>query len=138
MDKKPGDKFKEGMSVQEIENFGKKFRLELFYSVLFILAAFFGALMYAPGWSVFLGGIGGIVGIWIPDKVGMLVEGIYSFLKKQNAAVTWIIIGVSYVIAIFLPMLIYLIAGLGASHALYFSAVKAEGPKPPSDHPPVE
>ena len=41
MDKKPNEKFKQGMSVQEIENFGKKFRLELFYSVLFILARLF-------------------------------------------------------------------------------------------------
>ena len=86
-----------------------------------------------------LGGIGGIVGIWIPEKVGMLVEGIYEFLKKQNVAVTWIIVGVCYIVAIFLPMLIYLIAGLGASHALYFSAVKAErNPPPPSENPPEE
>lgn len=135
MDEKPEEKRKQGMSVQEIENFGRKFRLELFYSVLFVLAAFFGCLMYAPGWSVVLAGIGGIVGIWIPSHVDMIASGTYSFLKKQNAAVNWIVVAISYIIAIFLPMIIFFIAGLGAAHALYFSAMKHDETPPPTDSP---
>jgi hypothetical protein len=138
MENKPGDKPKEGMSVQEIENFGKKYRLELFFCVIFVLATFFGTVVYDAGWSILLAGIGGVVGIWIPEKIGSLTVSTYDFVKKQKPAVRWVIAAVCFLIAIFIPMLVFLDVGLACSYTFYYSAMKSNGPRSHDDKPPEQ
>ncbi|MDN3508242.1 MAG: hypothetical protein P0S94_04910 [Simkaniaceae bacterium] len=125
MDKKTTDKLKEGVSVQEIENFGKKYRLELFFCIIFILATFFSRFLYGLGWSVFLAGIGGIIGIWIPKKIERATIGCFRFLRRQKSMTRWILAGVCFVLSVFLPPLVFAIIGLVAGHALHHNAMKS-------------
>ena len=75
-DNNMGDKIKEGVSVQELENWGKKYGFEITFLVYFILASIFTFVFFGPHWSIYLAGIGGALGVWLPGIFGFttLVE----------------------------------------------------------------
>lgn len=105
-------KFKEGMSVQELENFGKKYHFEIFFILYFVLATLFTFAFFGTTWSIFLGGIGGILGIWLPNKVEKAAKAVFQFVYKQEKPTRLILAVVVAVIAIFLPPLIFFFMGL--------------------------
>jgi hypothetical protein len=79
-------KLKEGVSVQELENFGKKYRFEIFFVVYFLLATLLTFIFFGAAWSVFLAGVGGILGIWLPKKIEKAAKAAFGFVFKQENA----------------------------------------------------
>ena len=118
MDKKP----KEGVSVQEIENFGKKYHFEIFFAVYFLVATLLTFIFFGAAWSIFLAGIGGIIGIWIPNKVEKALKGAFQFVYKQEKATKLILAIVGVVVSFFLPPLIFFFLGLVGGSAMYKAA----------------
>jgi hypothetical protein len=105
-------KLKEGMSVQELENFGKKYRFEIFFILYFILATLLTFLFFGATWSIFLAGIGGILGIWLPGKIEKAAKGAFRFVYKQEKVTRVILAVVGAAIAFFLPPLVFFFTGL--------------------------
>lgn len=103
---------KEGMSVQELENFGRKYRFEIFFLVYFILATFFTFVFFGAAWSIYLAGIGGVLGIWLPAKVEKAAQGSFHFVLKQEKMTQIILAVVGVVVAFFLPPLVFFLLGL--------------------------
>lgn len=101
-----------GVSVQQLENFAKKNRLEVFYSIAFILSAIFTFLFFGTAWSIFAVAIGGVLGTWFPKKVGGLFSSVLEFVFKQERVTQLVLAGVGWVIAIFLPPVVFAFLGL--------------------------
>ena len=124
-------KIKEGVSVQEIENFSKKYHFEIAFTLYFILATllsffwkFFGTTL-----SLFLMGIGGILGVWLPSKIKKATGAAFRFIKKQEKATHLIVAALGLLIAIFLPPVIFFLTGwLGGAgmRQIYSSELKKE------------
>lgn len=113
MAKQEGDK-KEGVTVKELENFGKRYSFQIFFCLAFILASFFSFVFWGAAWSVYLAGLGGVVAIWIPAHVNRIIQSTFRFCYKQEK-VTRIIIGCAgIIVSIFLAPLIFLSIGLMA------------------------
>ena len=116
---KTGDEKKEGVTVQQIENFGKNHRIEIFFCIVFILSSFFSFLFYGPGWSIYAAGLGGVVAVWIPKLIGRASHGVFHFCASQQKVTRIVIAVVGFVLSIFLPPLIFLCIGLMAGKSLH-------------------
>lgn len=101
-----------GVSVQELENFAKKNRLEVFYSIAFILAAIFSFVFFGRVWSIFAVAIGGVLGAWFPKQVGNLFGSMLQFVFKQERVTQLVLAGVGWLLAVFLPPVIFAFLGL--------------------------
>ncbi len=113
MAKKLMDKFKEGVSVQEVEDFARKYTMEVF-SVLAILIAAISSMydfFVGPKFTIAFLTIGVILGIFFPAPVERGLKQFYSFSYKQEK-MTQLILGiVKIVVALFIPFVIF--GGLG-------------------------
>jgi len=109
---------KEGVSVQEIENFAKRHRFEVFFALVFILASFFSFMLWGPGWSILLLGVGGIIGTCFSEKVASLFRKIFQFIFKQEETIQIILGIVVLIFSIFLAPILFLIFGLFAGKSL--------------------
>lgn len=126
-------KLKEGVSVKELEDFAKKHRFEVFFCLSFVLAVFFSFVFFGPGWGVVFGGIGGILGVVFPMKVGVFAGKIFAFIFKQERT-TQIVLGVvSLIVSIFLPPLVFLLLGLHGGRSMHNRATEAYTDLPPTD-----
>lgn len=105
-------KLKEGVSVQELENFGKKYHFEIFFVLYFLLATLLTFIFFGAAWSIFLAGVGGILGIWLPGKVEKAAKGAFHFVYKQEKATKLVLAIVGVVVSFFLPPLIFFFLGL--------------------------
>lgn len=108
-------KLKEGVSVQELENFGKKYRCQIFLVLYFLLATLFTFIFFGAAWSVFLTGIGGILGVFVPDKIQTIKKATSQFLSKQENTTKLVLGVVGVIFALFLPPLIFFFIGLFSS-----------------------
>jgi len=115
---------KEGVSVQEIENFGKKYRFELAFLVYFVLATFFTFAFWGATWSIYLCGIGGVIGIWLPEKVATVARATFRFVFKQEKITQIILAIVGVIISIFLAPLIFLSIGLMGGMGMFNQGYK--------------
>lgn len=105
-------KLKEGVSVQELENFGKKYRFEIFFVLYFLLATLLTFIFFGAAWSIFLAGVGGILGVWLPSKVDKAAKGAFQFIYKQEKATKLILAIVGVIVSFFLPPLVFFFLGL--------------------------
>ena len=124
-------KVKEGVSVQEIENFSKKYHFEIAFTLYFILATLLSLLweLFGTKFSLFLIGIGGILGVWFPSKIKSATASTFRFIKKQERTTHLIVAVLGLLIAIFLPPLIFFLTGwLGGAgmRQIYSSDLKKE------------
>lgn len=103
---------KEGVSVKEIGEFTQKHRFEVFFCVAFALACLFSFVFWGPGWGVLLAAIGGIIGVLIPGKVEHLAKTVLHFIFKQERTVQIVLGVVGWILAIFIPPLVFLCIGL--------------------------
>ncbi len=119
-------KLKEGVSVQELENFGKKYHFEIFFVLYFLLATLLTFIFFGAAWSIFLAGIGGILGIWLPNRVEKAAKGAFHFVYKQEKATKLVLAIVGVVVSFFLPPLVFFFLGLFGGTGLRRAASKVE------------
>ena len=117
-------KLKEGVSVQEIENFGKRYRFEIFFVIYFVLATLLTFLFFGAIWSIFLAGGGGILGIWLPKKIDKAARAAFQFVFKQEKATKLILAIVGVIISFFLPPLVFFFLGLMGGTGMHSAASK--------------
>jgi len=110
----PMDKFKEGVSVKELENFARRYMTEGFLILSIVIATLSSVFDFftGPGWSVFFAGIGIIVSTAFPAQIHKLIKPLSQFLKKQEKTVQIIVGIVRLIFAIFIPFLLFAEAGL--------------------------
>ncbi len=108
----PSNKQKDGISVQEIENFGKKYLTELVFIIYFLLAAFFSSFFFGPRWCLYLAAVGGILGAWLFKKCDSIVHKALRFTCKQEKVTRMVFCLVGFIVAIFLPPLFFFLIGV--------------------------
>jgi hypothetical protein len=115
---------KEGVSVKEIEDFARKHRFEVFFCLLFILAAIFNFFsFFKAGWSILLSAVGGCLSVAFPTKVDSLLKKMFQFLFKQDATLQLVLGVVCLIIAVFLPPVIFVLMGLFGGRYMYQMAM---------------
>lgn len=122
MAKKMFDKLKDGVSVQEVEDFARKHTTEVFSILAIIIGAISGwrDFFTGPGLTIVFTAIGTILGILFPAPVEKGLKQLYSFTFKQEK-MTQIILGVvKIVIAIFIPFVLFGVLGLLAGASFHY------------------
>jgi len=129
---------KEGFSIQEIENFTKKYRFQLFFSIAFVLACLFSYIFFGTGWSVFMGALGGILGVVFPGVVDKVMGSSFRFVGKQERITQMVLAIVGLVLAVFVPFIYFLMLGGmgGIAIAHHYAKGFAEGSSGGSDQKP--
>lgn len=114
---------KEGVSVKEIEEFTKKYRLEVFFCILFILSCIFSDMFLSLFWSIIGVTLGAVLGVLLSYKIDLFSKSIFNFVFRQDKT-TQIVLGVvSLIIAIFLPCLVFFLLGIHGGKSMYHKAM---------------
>jgi len=115
------DKIKEGVSVQDLESYAKKYSTEVFLIIAVVLAVIFSIFNWSftgSNWGIFLAGIGALCGLLISGPVQPLLEKGLGFTQKKDKT-TQIMVGVIRIlVAIIIPALIFGMFGLVAGVTL--------------------
>ena len=121
MAKKVTEKIKEGVSVEEIEKFARKYTNEVFLILALIVAtisSIFG-FFTGPIWSLFFAGLLAIIAIAIPGPVGKILKKLLKWQAKSEKT-TIIIVGIVRIIfGIFVPFIIFAELGLLAGYSFH-------------------
>ncbi len=120
---------KEGVSVKEIETFAKKYRFEVFFCLMFVLACFFSFVMWGPWWTISAATAGGIIGVLAPARVGGIAQKMLQFVFKQEQTTQLVLAIVCLILAIFIPPLIFLLIGLHGGKDIHKNATDLGTPK---------
>lgn len=111
---------KEGVSVKEIEEFAKKHRFEVFFCLMFLLAAIFSLVgMFSACWSILLAMAGGILGVIFPAKMEPLLKKVMQFAFKQDKTIQIILGVVALLLACVFPFIIFLMVGMTGGRAIH-------------------
>lgn len=113
--------FKDGVTVEEMQNFARKYMTEIFIIIAIIIAAISSAFDFftGPSSSLMFAAIGAILSIGLPSKVQSWLRKIFQFIFNQEKITQIIINVVRIVIAIFLPLITFLELGLLAGVAFH-------------------
>ncbi len=125
-----GNKSKDGMSIKEIEEFGKKHRFEVFFCLAFVLACLFTFAMWGSGWSIVASAVGAVVGILFFGKVEYFSKKGFQFIFKHESGTQLVLAIVLLVLTIFIPPLYFLILGLHGGKSLRHLAIEMHNQKP--------
>lgn len=123
MDKnKLADKLKEGVSVQELEDFARKHTTEVFSVLALIIGAISSAgdFFTGPGLTVIFTALGAIASIVFPVFMEKWVKQAYSFSFKQEKTTEMILGGVKLVVALFVPFLYFGVIGILAGTSYHY------------------
>lgn len=132
------DKIKEGVSVQEMEDFARKYTTEVF-SVLAIIIGSISSMydfFTGPKFTIVLTAIGVILGVFFPAPVEKSLKQYYSFSYKQEK-MTQVILGiVLIIISIFIPFILFGAVGLlaGTSYHYYTRHAQIMSENRPQKH----
>lgn len=122
MVKKLMDKIKEGVSVQEVEDFARKYTTEVFSVLAIVVAAI--SSMYdfftGPKMTIIFLVIGVVVGIFFPAPVEKGLKQFYSFSYKQEKATQMIMGLVKVVVGLFIPFIFFGFMGLLAGTSYHY------------------
>ncbi len=139
MAKKFIDKIKEGVSIQEMEDFARKYTVEVFT----VLAIVIGAIssMYdfftGPKLTIAFITIGLILGVFFPAPVEKGLKQFYSFSYKQEKMTQLILGCVKIVVGLFIPFVLFggigLLAGTSYHYYTRHAQIMSEN-KPPKHH----
>lgn len=122
------DKMKDGLSVQEIEDFAKKYTTEVFIVLALIIACISSIFDFftGPTWSLLFATVGAIVAMFLPEKIAEFGKKASVVVNKKDRA-TQVIVGVvRIVLAIFLPFIIFAVIGLHAGLGFHTFVNKEE------------
>ncbi|MDP1608270.1 MAG: hypothetical protein Q8L98_03020 [Chlamydiales bacterium] len=116
------EKLKEGISVQELEDFARKYSSEVFSVIALVIAAISSIFDFftGPGWAILFMTIGAVLGIFFPTPVDKGLKQLYEFVFKQEKSTQLILGGVKIVIAIFIPFVLFAITGLLAGTSYHY------------------
>ncbi|MBP9841415.1 MAG: hypothetical protein KBC64_03200 [Simkaniaceae bacterium] len=73
-------------------------------------------------WSVYLAGIGAVLGIWFPDKVDGASKGVFTFIFKQENATQIVLAAAGVLVSFFLAPLIFFTLGLMGGMAIHLQS----------------
>jgi hypothetical protein len=122
MAKKLMDKIKEGVSVQEVEDFARKYTTEVFS----VLAIAIGAIssMYdfftGPKMTIFFIAVGVILGVFFPAPVERGLKQFYSFSFKQEKTTQMVLGIVKVIVGLFIPFFLFGFMGLLAGTSYHY------------------
>ncbi len=122
MTKKLIDKIKDGVSVQEVEDFARKHTTEVF-TVLAILVASVSSMydfFTGPKLTILLVAVGIILGIFFPAPVEKGLKQFFSFTNKQEKMTQLIIGCVKIVVGLFIPFILFGAIGLLAGTSYHY------------------
>jgi|SRR5579872_950818 len=130
------DKIKDGVSVQEVEDFARKYTIEVFTILAIVIGSISSMYDYftGPKLTIVFLAIGTILGIIFPVPVEKGLKQFYGFAYKQEK-MTQIIIGiVKIIVALFIPFILFGILGLlaGTSYHYYTRHAQIIGETKPS------
>ncbi len=134
------EKLKEGVSVQELEDFARKHSIEVFTVIALVIAAISSMFNFftGPSWTILFLTIGVIVGIFFPNPVDKGLKQLSDFLFKQEKTTRFILGAVKIVLAIFIPFTLFGAVGLLAGTSYHYYARRGQssmqGPKPPRSY----
>lgn len=141
MAKKFVDKMKEGMSVQEMEDFARKYTVELFSALAIVIGTV--SSMYdffsGPKLTILLLALGTLLGVFFPVPSERGLKQFYMFAYKQEKLTQMILGGVQIVVALFIPFILFGFVGLlaGTSYHYYTrhaQVVSGNKPRYPNNH----
>ena len=125
------NKIKEGVSVEEIESFTRKYLVEVFLVGAIVIATFFSNIFWSYWFSIGFAGFATIVSLVMNEKILRFEKYVFQFLKKEERSMQITVGVVRLIIAFFLPFVIFgeigLLAGC-AYHYFYKSKSPAENP----------
>lgn len=121
MAKKVTERLKEGVSVEEIEKFARKYTNEVFLILSLIIAAISSIFGFfsGPSWSVLFMGLSAIISLALPEKVGVFIKKILKLQAKAEKAVMIIIGIVRIIFGLFIPFILFAELGLYAGYAFH-------------------
>lgn len=120
--KKLTERFKEGISPEQLENFARKHTPEVFSTVALFLGAVSSIFDFftGAGWSILFCALGAIIAISFPVATEQKLKKIYNFSLSQDKMTEMVLGGVKIVIAIFLPFLFFGLIGLLAGTSYHY------------------
>jgi len=133
---KLSEKIKEGVSVEEIEKFARKYTNEVFLIISLIIATISSIFGFFTGssWSVFFMGLLAIIGIALPEQVGKFLKKIMKFQIKAEKTTTIVIGIVRIIFGVFIPFILFAELGLLAGYSFHTTSKefvgKEEKPQP--------
>ncbi|HEY4254879.1 MAG TPA: hypothetical protein VGM34_00850, partial [Chlamydiales bacterium] len=115
-------KFKEGVSVQEIENFARKHTTEVFTVLALVIGSISSSWGFftGPKMTIFFLVIGTILGIFFPAPVERGLKQLYAFSYKQEKMTQMVLGIVKIVVALFIPFLLFGVFGLLAGTSYHY------------------
>jgi hypothetical protein len=132
------EKFKDGVSVQEMENFARKYTLEVFTVLTILFASISGMYDFFTGakMTIVFAAVGVFFGIFFPVPIEKALKQFYSFSYKQEKTTQLILGCVQIVVGLFLPFVVFGIIGLlaGTSYHYYTRHAQILGQNRPSSH----
>jgi hypothetical protein len=138
MVKKFIDKVKEGVSVQEVEDFARKYTAEVFTVLAIVIGSISSMYDFFTGPKMTIGfiAIGMILGIFFPAPVEKTLKQYYSFSYKQEKMTQMILGLVSIVIGLFIPFILFGFLGLlaGTSYHYYTRHAQIMSENKPQKH----
>lgn len=130
------DKLKEGVSVQELEEFARKHTTEVFSVLAIVIGAISSMFDFftGPGWTILFTGLGAVLAMFFPAPIEKWLKQLYYFTYKQEKTTEMILGGVKIVIAIFIPFIYFGLLGLlaGTSYHYYIRHAQVMGENKPT------
>lgn len=119
---KLSEKLKEGVSVQELEDFARKYSTEVFTVVALIIGSISSVFNFftGPTWTILFVTLGAVLGIFFPTPVDKGLKQLYDFTFKQEKSTQLILGAVKIVMAIFIPFVLFGIMGLLAGTSYHY------------------
>ncbi|OGN56663.1 MAG: hypothetical protein A3D96_05965 [Chlamydiae bacterium RIFCSPHIGHO2_12_FULL_44_59] len=128
MAKKLMDKIKEGVSVQEVEDFARKYTTEVFSVLAIVIGAISSMYDFFTGSKLTIAFlvIGIILGVFFPAPVERGLKQFYSFSFKQEKTTQMILGVVKIVVGLFIPFLLFGFIGLLAGTSYHYYTRQAQ------------
>lgn len=131
------DKLKEGVSVHEVEEFARKYTLEVFLVLAILIGAVSSVFDFftGPGLTILFATAGIVLGVFFPTSAESWLRQIFQFSLKQEKTTQMILGSVKVIIGIFVPFILFgvvgLLAGTSYHHFIHQlqSVSEKKGPK---------
>jgi len=116
------EKLKEGVSVDEIEHFARKYTMEVFTVAALLVGAITSSWDFftGPKLTILLFTLGSVLGVFFPAPVERGLKQLYSFTYKQEKTTQMIFGAVQIVVAIFIPFVLFGVFGLLAGTSYHY------------------